>query len=70
MLLRRFMKEDHITAWDEKWRKGLMRHMIVRTAFSTGEVMVILVINGKGIPNMNKLVEMLDDAIYESGYSL
>ena len=47
-----------------------MRHMIVRTAFSTGEVMVILVINGKGIPNMNKLVEMLDDAIYESGYSL
>lgn len=68
--LRRFMKEDHITAWDEKWRKGLMRHMIVRTAFSTGEVMVILVINGKGIPNMNKLVEMLDDAIYESGYSL
>lgn len=68
--LRRFMKEDHITAWDEKWRKGLMRHMIVRTAFSTGEVMVILAINGKGIPNMNKLVEMLDDAIYKSGYSL
>ncbi len=28
--------------------KGLMRHMVVKTAFGTGEVMVILVINGKG----------------------
>ena len=44
--------------------------MIVKTAFSTGEVMVILVINGKGIPNISKLIEMLDDAIYEVGYSL
>lgn len=32
--------------------------------------MVILTINGKGIPNMQKLAEMLDDAVYEAGYSL
>lgn len=32
--------------------------------------MVILVINGKGIPNSAKLIEMLDDAVYETGYSL
>ncbi|MCB6992015.1 23S rRNA (uracil(1939)-C(5))-methyltransferase RlmD [bacterium 210820-DFI.6.37] len=68
--LRRFMKEDNITAWDERWEKGLMRHLVVKTAFGTGEVMVILVINGKGIPNGQKLVEMLDDAIYEAGFSL
>lgn len=68
--LRRFMEEDNITAWDPKWEKGLLRHLIVKTAFSTGEVMVILVINGKGIPNISKLIEMLDDAIYEAGYSL
>ncbi|MCQ4637230.1 23S rRNA (uracil(1939)-C(5))-methyltransferase RlmD [Anaerovorax odorimutans] len=68
--LRRFMAEDNITAWDERWEKGLMRHLIVKTAFGTGEVMVVLVINGKGIPNGQKLVEMLDEAIYEAGYSL
>lgn len=68
--LRRFMKEDHITAWDERWEKGLMRHLIVKTAFGTDEVMVLLVINGKGIPNGEKLVEMLDDAVYEAGFSL
>lgn len=68
--LRRFMEEDHITAWDERWEKGLMRHLIVKTAFGTGEVMVILVINGKGIPNGEKLAAMLDEAIYEAGFSL
>jgi len=63
--VRQFMEEDNITGYDPKWEKGLMRHLVVRTAFGTGEVMVILVINGKGIPNVAKLVEMLDDAIAE-----
>ncbi len=62
--LRQFMEEDHITSYDPRWDKGLLRHMIVRTAAGTGEVMVILVINGKAIPNAQKLIEMLDDAIY------
>ncbi len=62
--LRRFMEEDHITSYDPRWDKGLMRHLIVRTAAGTGEVMVILVINGKAIPNAKKLVTMLDEAIY------
>ena len=68
--LRKFMKEDNITSYDEKWDKGLMRHMVVKTSESTGEVMVILVINGRGIPNAEKLVRMLDDEIYDAGYSL
>jgi 23S rRNA (uracil1939-C5)-methyltransferase len=68
--LRRFMAEDNITAWDPKWGKGLIRHLVVKTGFVTGQVMVIIVINGKGIPNAEKLIEMLDDAIYEVGYSL
>lgn len=62
--LRQFMISDNITVYDPKWEKGLMRHLIVKTAYGTGEVMVILVINGKGIPNAPKLVEMLDDYIY------
>jgi len=61
--LRQFMKEDNITGFDPQWNKGLMRNLVVRTAFGTGEVMAILVINGKGIPNAAKLVEMMDDAI-------
>lgn len=62
--LREFMESDNITAYDPKWEKGLLRHLVVKTAKGTGEVMVVLIANGKGIPNAAKLVEMLDDAIY------
>ena len=68
--LRQFMEEDNITAYDPKWDKGLIRHLIVKTAFATREVMVVIVVNGKGIPNAQKLVELLDDAVYEVGYNL
>ncbi|MEG2324426.1 MAG: 23S rRNA (uracil(1939)-C(5))-methyltransferase RlmD [Anaerovoracaceae bacterium] len=68
--VRQFMKEDNITAWDDKWEKGLMRHLIVKTAFNTKEVMAILVINGNGIPNGEKLAELIDDAVFKTGYSL
>ncbi len=62
--LRQFMIEDNIPSYDPRWDKGLLKHLIVKTAAGTGEVMVILVVNGKGIPNGQKLVQMLDDAIY------
>jgi 23S rRNA (uracil1939-C5)-methyltransferase len=63
--LRDYMRTDHISAYDEETGKGLIRHLIVKTAFGTGEVMAILVINGKGLPNGEKLAYMMDDAISE-----
>ena len=63
--LREYMKSDHVSAYDEKTGKGLIRRLIVKTAFGTGEVMAILVINGKGLPNGEKLVYMMDDAVNE-----
>ncbi|MDY2960509.1 MAG: 23S rRNA (uracil(1939)-C(5))-methyltransferase RlmD, partial [Hornefia sp.] len=68
--VRTFMKADNITAYDPKWEKGLMRSVTVRTTPGTGEVMVIFVINGKGIPNAQKLIDMLDEAVCKSGYLL
>lgn len=64
-VLREYMKTDHISAYDNNTGKGLIRHLIVKTAFRTGEVMAILVINGKGLSNMEKLIYMMDDAIDE-----
>ncbi len=61
--LRDFIKTDHISVYDPVSGKGLLRNMIVRTSWSTGEIMVVLVINGKGIPNAEKLVRMMDDRI-------
>lgn len=67
---KRFMDEDNITAWDDKWKQGLMRNMAVRVSFATKQVMVNYIISGKSIPNGEKLIGMLDDEIYEIGYEL
>ena len=68
--IKNFMDEDNISAWDEKWAQGLMRHMIVRVSESSKEVMVIFIINGKGIPNGEKLISIMDEAVYVEGYFL
>ena len=42
------MKENNIPAYDETTGKGLIRHVLIRKGFTTGELMVCLVINHKG----------------------
>ena len=55
----RWMRENHVPAYDEKTGKGLLRHIYVRTARATGQVLVCLVINGDGIPQEKQLVHNL-----------
>lgn len=54
-----FMKEKHIPAYDEILHQGLVRHVLIRSGFSTGEIMVCLVINGKDLPEKETLVKRL-----------
>jgi 23S rRNA (uracil1939-C5)-methyltransferase len=61
--LREYMAADHVPAYDEKTGKGLVRHLIVKTAFGTGEVMAVVVVNGRSLPNWAKLVRLMDDAV-------
>lgn len=61
-----FMEEYHITSYDETTGKGLVRHVLLRSGFSTGEVMVCLVINGKSMPKQSELVERLCKLSLES----
>ncbi len=54
-----YMKEYRIPAYDEKSGKGLIRHVLIRCGFATGEIMVCLIINGRKLPKQEKLVEEL-----------
>lgn len=54
-----FMKTYHISAYDESTGKGLVRHVLIRTGFTSKELMVCLVINGKKLPHSEKMVEEL-----------
>ena len=58
-IVKRFMKEMKIEPYDELSHKGLVRHVLIRKGFKTGEIMVCLVINGNKLPSKERLVEML-----------
>ncbi|MHA6533745.1 23S rRNA (uracil(1939)-C(5))-methyltransferase RlmD [Paenibacillus sp. BAC0078] len=46
-------KELGITAYDEETGRGLLRHVVVKKAFRTGEMMLVLVTNGRDIPHQD-----------------
>ena len=58
-IVKQFMKEMKIEPYDELSHKGLVRHVLIRKGFKTGEIMVCMVINGNKLPGKERLVEML-----------
>ena len=54
-----FMKAEGVPAYDEKTGKGLIRHVLIRYGFTTKEIMVCLVVNGRKIPGVEGLVKKL-----------
>ena len=57
--IRSFLDDENITVYDETTHQGLVRHIYLRYAEKTGEIMVCLVMNGKKLKNSNVLVERL-----------
>ena len=55
-----YMEENKVEPYDETTGKGLIRHVLIRYGFTTKEIMVCLIINGKSIPNAEKLCRRLE----------
>lgn len=54
-----YMKENQVSGYREKEGSGLVRHILIRTGYYSGEIMVCLVVNGRKLPQEHKLVEKL-----------
>lgn len=54
-----YMRDNGVSAYRESDGTGLVRHVLIRTGYATGEIMVCLVINGKKLPAEDDLVERL-----------
>lgn len=54
-----FMKKYQVQPYDEVSGKGLLRHVLIRKGFASSELMVCLVINGRGLPEAEALVSEL-----------
>ena len=57
--VRRFLLDYDISIYDEEKHKGLVRHIVTKVGFHTGELMVCIVINGNTLPHSDVLVEKL-----------
>ena len=53
------LKKYNIPAYDEQTGRGLLRHVLIRKGFVTGELMVCLILNGTRMPEAKELVEEL-----------
>ncbi|NLN47824.1 MAG: 23S rRNA (uracil(1939)-C(5))-methyltransferase RlmD [Clostridiales bacterium] len=58
-IIREFIKNHNISIYDEATGEGLIRHIMIRTGFKTGEIMICVVINGDDMPYIKELAETL-----------
>ncbi|MDR7855192.1 23S rRNA (uracil(1939)-C(5))-methyltransferase RlmD [Tissierella sp.] len=54
-----FMKSFKMKPYDEDTRQGFLRHVLIKRGFSTGQVMVVLVVGTKIFPGKNNYLKAL-----------
>lgn len=55
------MEQEQIEPYEEKTHTGLVRHILIRYGFTTKEIMVCFVLNGKKLPQQEKFVKSLTE---------
>ena len=60
-----YLREEGVPAYDERTRRGLLRHIYVRTS-REGRALVCLVVNGEALPREAALVERIRAACPET----
>lgn len=58
-VFRKWINDNNITVYSENTNLGLLRHIYLRKAFATDEIMVCVVINGKTLPCYENLLSEL-----------
>lgn len=58
-----FVNQRRISVYDETTGRGLLRHIYVRCAQATGEVLVCLVANGRSLPHARDLAALLKERV-------
>ena len=65
-----WMEDYSIDPYDEKSGEGLVRHVLCRKGFRSGQHMVCLVINGTSLPHQDALVEKLCGQVDSLSFSV
>ncbi len=52
-----YLEKNNISIYNEKTKKGLVRHIVTKIGIKTNQIMLIIVINGKSLPNEGEFVK-------------
>lgn len=63
--VKEIVNKYNISAYDEQKHKGTLRHIIARYGKTTGDLMIVLVTNGKDLPQRKKIIEDIREALPE-----
>ena len=58
-IIKEFLSGNRIEPYNEETHTGLVRHILTRVGFVTGEIMVCIILNGTKLPNAEQLIERL-----------
>lgn len=61
--IKKYIDNFNIEVYDEVKRTGLIRNIVSRFGFATGDVMVVIVTNGRKLPYKNELIKMLKENV-------
>lgn len=56
-VVEKWARESGLSPWDAREERGFLRHLTVREAHSTGEILISLTTSGPNLPGSEKLVE-------------
>lgn len=58
-LVREFMKKYDVSGYSKRTNKGVIRHIVTKISFKTGDMMLILVTNSHKLPHKEEFIEMI-----------
>ncbi len=59
LTIKKLMKSFKYKPYNEDTRRGFLRHVLVRTAHNTGQILVVIVVGDKMFPSKNNFVKAL-----------
>ncbi len=62
-IIKTYIKAYKVSVYNENNHTGLLRHLVTKVGFTTNEVMIVLVINGDNLPNLEELISVLKENI-------
>ena len=62
-LTRKWIKEFNIQCYNEENHQGILRHVMIRKGSKTGQVMVVLITNGKSLPYKEEFIAIITKKI-------